>query len=424
MAVPEKDYPLYENYDREWDKDEAIARLKEFAEIESENPNWRLFHTFFMWYDENDPEKITSHKLPYVDIIDGKPYAIWRAIANIKARLSQTDIPEEDKKRVEQKVSRYEKMKNKEQYVVYLYADPSRIPNFPHRLSLVEPKVSNVNISTTGNSIAILGVSGVMFPETYKAIYEAAKSIPENTSTVFIEFDSQGGFVSGIDWGIAAVELLKSRGINVVAYTASEMLSAAYHIASYADKIIATPNAFVGSIGAVATAISFKQILKKSGIDVEVFRSGKFKALPTPLDDLNEESKSAVQELVEKTGSVFFESVKKNRPNVDESVFEGKAYIAEDALRLGLIDEVTTKLEFENTELASVNERYSRLKTAALFLLSNVLRRSLTDEEVTAFENDPETFVKSIQYPRPVSESIDTAKHDALVEKYLKMLGH
>lgn len=53
--------------------------------------------------------------------------------------------------------------------------------------------------------------------------------------------------------------------------------------------------------------------------------------------------------------ALFEANVKGSRPNVDESVFEGDSYYAEEALELGLIDGVKSIEEVAEKLLDQVN---------------------------------------------------------------------
>lgn len=91
--------------DRAWDSTAADGRVREWAGA-TEEPTADYARAFF-WHDSDAPELYTSYKFPYVDIVDGEPRAVFRAIANGAARLQQSDIPAADKERIAAQMTRY-----------------------------------------------------------------------------------------------------------------------------------------------------------------------------------------------------------------------------------------------------------------------------------------------------------------------------
>jgi len=92
---PSKRLPLASS-DRRWDSAQAIPRLREHVGAE-DAPN-AAYAKFFLWYDADNAENFGAYKLPFVDIIDGRPHAIPSALRNASARLSQTEGPSESER--------------------------------------------------------------------------------------------------------------------------------------------------------------------------------------------------------------------------------------------------------------------------------------------------------------------------------------
>lgn len=82
-------WPLAER-DREWDAAGAVQRIREWATVgegEEETIDWGQYQRCFFWYDENAPDLLGSYKLPFCDIIDGRPHAVPRAIFAVAGAL-------------------------------------------------------------------------------------------------------------------------------------------------------------------------------------------------------------------------------------------------------------------------------------------------------------------------------------------------
>lgn len=95
--------------DTKWDGDSAIQRIREYTgSTESPTSNYRRF---FMYFDASSVDDFGAYKLPFADIIDGRPHAVPSALSAIDGALSGArggvDIPEEDKQRIARNVEHY-----------------------------------------------------------------------------------------------------------------------------------------------------------------------------------------------------------------------------------------------------------------------------------------------------------------------------
>jgi len=94
-----------------WNAVQAERRVRSWAKEGKEEIDWKKYQKAFFWYDEDKMENITSYKLGFADIIEGKLTAVPRAIIAIKAVLrgarGGVNIPMEDKVAVSKKVNVY-----------------------------------------------------------------------------------------------------------------------------------------------------------------------------------------------------------------------------------------------------------------------------------------------------------------------------
>lgn len=114
MVCGRDDLPLAPR-DWPWDADAARKRMREWASDDDGNLVPEKFQQGHFWYDDEKPENVTSYKLPFADVIDGELQAVPRGIFAVAAVLMGArggiDIPEEEKEKIKQKVSKYyEKM--------------------------------------------------------------------------------------------------------------------------------------------------------------------------------------------------------------------------------------------------------------------------------------------------------------------------
>lgn len=113
MAVtPFKDLPLADR-DREWDGDEAEKRVRRWADAEEE-PN-EAYRDAHVWYDADNKDNFTAHKLLIANVIDGELKAVPRGImiagAIMQGARGGIDLPRDDIDRVKSHLAKYyEKM--------------------------------------------------------------------------------------------------------------------------------------------------------------------------------------------------------------------------------------------------------------------------------------------------------------------------
>lgn len=138
-------------------------------------------------------------------------------------------------------------------------------------------------------------------------------------------------------------EIFLARGEKpTLAVVNSSCYSAAYAIASAADRICITPSGGAGSIGALIIHTDMSKLLSDFGITVTVVRAGEHKAEGNPFEELSASAKADLQKEVDMCRDTFVKTVARNRGVAEKIVYdtEAKCYSAEDAVALGLADEV------------------------------------------------------------------------------------
>ena len=116
-AVPRWEPTKKAPEDRPWDGDAARRRLREWSGY-PEGQWWNKYKRGFAWFDDREPEKLSSYKLPHHDIIDGEIHVVWRGVAAAMAALmgarGGTDIPSGERRAVYNHLARHYKQFNKE----------------------------------------------------------------------------------------------------------------------------------------------------------------------------------------------------------------------------------------------------------------------------------------------------------------------
>ena len=174
------------------------------------------------------------------------------------------------------------------------------------------------------------------------AISEAVER--EDVNALLLDIDSPGGAVNGTpELGQAVADAAKRK--TVYAFSAGQMSSAAYWIASQADAIYATPSARVGSIGVILPFVDSTEKLRNQGLKVEVFAAGKFKAMGTPGVSLTEEQRELIQSDIEEIAADFKAAVLARGRRIPDEAMEGQTFSARKAQRFNLAGTVKSRDE-------------------------------------------------------------------------------
>ncbi len=140
------------------------------------------------------------------------------------------------------------------------------------------------------NGVAIIQITGVLIHrgawignssgqtsyEGIRAQIDAAYK-DNQVRAIALEIDSSGGEVAGcFDLADRIREVGRTKPVR--AFISEHAYSAAYALASQADKIVVPRTGGVGSIGVICMHAEYTEALKDSGIKVTIFRAGARKA--------------------------------------------------------------------------------------------------------------------------------------------------
>lgn len=167
----------------------------------------------------------------------------------------------------------------------------------------------------------------------------------EKIRGVLLVIDSPGGSVTASDHLYREiVRFREETGVPVVTMMKQIAASGGYYVAAASDYIVAQPTTVTGSIGVIMFNFNVKGLMDKFGVEYIAIKTGKYKDLMSPFKAAEEEEISWMQIIVDQMLEQFVDAVQKGRKNLSrEQVLEltdGQIFIAKDALRLGLIDEI------------------------------------------------------------------------------------
>lgn len=151
---------------------------------------------------------------------------------------------------------------------------------------------------------------------------------------VALQVSSPGGTVTGVE---ELANKVRNLGKPTMAYTDSEMASAAYWIASAADRVISSPSATVGSIGVYLAIPDYSKAAEMAGIKMVVIKSGKFKGAGIEGTSLNADQVENLQASVDGIHADFKAAVLMKRKMVKAEAMEGQTFSGKQAAQQGLV---------------------------------------------------------------------------------------
>lgn len=203
-----------------------------------------------------------------------------------------------------------------------------------------------------GVSIAVIPVHGTLVQrggsldamsglQSYEALREDFREAlaDADTGAILLDFDSGGGEVAGC---FDLADEIAAADKPVYAFANEACYSAAYALASGADKIIMARTAGVGSIGIVGVHVDQSGMDKDMGLAYTPIFAGAKKVDGWSHGPLSDEAKAEYQKGVNRTYGIFVATVAANRGIAEKAVRDTQAgcFTAEEAIEIGLADAV------------------------------------------------------------------------------------
>jgi ClpP class serine protease len=291
--------------------------------------------------------------------------------------------------------------------------------------------------------VAVLNIDG---PLTYKPVtmmgfdcggtsYQQLKEdftylVESGAKTIAFHVSSGGGEAHQmIDSAKYMKKLAEENDVKTLAYVDGLSASAAYGLSVIADEIIMANGSEVGSIGVVVRLMNDSKALEKEGIERIFVTAGSSKV---PFAEDGSFRKGFLDDLQMKVDTLykeFTEFVAENRSLSVEAVrsTEAKTFLPEDALRLGLADNVMNLEEFYSYLADSAQRKETVLKTQLFNMGAKASEQkekmNMNLEEMqaklSAFETEMSTIQANYQEALSMKASLETLvgeKETALAE--------
>ena len=230
--------------------------------------------------------------------------------------------------------------------------------------ALKDHATENPLASFMGDDLQVLSLSDVL---------DAIQVAKENPHVAGIYLKA-GYFSSG---GASLLEIrralidFKQSGKFIVAY-ADNYTQGTYFVCATADKVFLNPQGALGIQGLALETTFYKGLLKKAGVEMQVFKVGTYKGAVEPylLDHLSDANREQMTAYLSSTWNVLRAGIAESRnlqpAVIDRFANEGLSFAdAEEAVKMGFVDELRYAPEVETylKEKVGMSDEKLRLAT-------------------------------------------------------------
>lgn len=240
---------------------------------------------------------------------------------------------------------------------------------------------SGDNNGVNAPNLAQINISGAIrdSSKTLEEIHAASKN--DQIKGVLLFIDSPGGALAPSTELAIAVKNLRAKK-PVIAYASGSMTSGSYYAGVNANKILANPGSFIGSIGVILQAPDISELASKIGVAQQVVKAGEFKEAGTFARKWNEAERTELERLVKQSYNMFISDVAAARNldiNASDKWANARVFLASEAKNMGLIDELSDyySARKEIEELSGVSEPIWKQKPKIEKFLDEFLQKNV-----------------------------------------------
>lgn len=209
----------------------------------------------------------------------------------------------------------------------------------------------------------------------------------DNIKGIYLQTASLDASFASLEEIRHALADFKESGKFIVAY-ADQYTQNMYYLASIADKVIVNPQGSISWHGLASQTVFFKDLLKKVGVDMQIFKVGTYKSAVEPFiaTEMSEANREQITAFLDSTWEQLLTDISASR-NISKEVLNEYAnqmmdlQQAEDYVKLGLAD----TLMYKDGVLSYLKELSGREADESLRILSledmtNVRRNTPKDK--------------------------------------------
>lgn len=193
-----------------------------------------------------------------------------------------------------------------------------------------------------GNKIGVITIEGTILTcdETLKEMKKFRKK--SSIRAILLRINSPGGTVAPAQEIYREIEKIRKKK-PVVASIETVGASAAYYIASSADRIVCSKGSITGSIGVIMMLPDIHKVIEKIGVNVNVIKAGAFKDIGSGIKPLDDQERDILQNFAKEVHEQFISDVLQGRKGKIEEdklrdIADGRFFTGQSAKELGLVD--------------------------------------------------------------------------------------
>lgn len=209
--------------------------------------------------------------------------------------------------------------------------------------------IPNGNSSSSFANLERIDLKGEIFDSSAVLEKIISSKNNDNIKGVLFVIDSPGGaFAPSMELALAIKDLKAKK--PVVVYASGTMASGSYLAGVAANKILANPASFIGSIGVIIQGADISELAHKLGVKEQSLQAGEYKSAGTFTRAWNEKERAYLQNLINQSYNLFTDFVAKERGlklDKKNTWANARVFLAGQAKDLGLIDEVSN---YENAK--------------------------------------------------------------------------
>jgi len=211
------------------------------------------------------------------------------------------------------------------------------------RLLDTEDRSSGISeILDYGNKIGVITIAGTILTcdETLKEMKKFRNK--SSIRAILLRINSPGGTVAPAQEIYREIEKIRKKK-PVVASIETVGASAAYYIASSADRIVCSKGSITGSIGVIMMLPDIHKVIEKIGVNVNVIKAGAFKDIGSGIKPLDDQERDILQNFAKEVHEQFISDVLQGRKGKIEEdklreIADGRFFTGQSAKELGLVD--------------------------------------------------------------------------------------
>jgi protease-4 len=210
---------------------------------------------------------------------------------------------------------------------------------------------------TAAGKILVISVQGIIstdpdekFMHTMPSMVQEVVSqlklaeADDEIKCVLLKVDTPGGTTTASDILYHEILTFKQKtGKKIVVVMMNIAASGGYYISLPADLIVAHPTTVTGSIGVIFMRPNVAELMDKIGLKMAVNKFGENKDMGSPFRPSNEKEREIFQEVTDGLGKRFLNLVERHRKLKAADLSEvstARIYLAQEALKFGLIDKI------------------------------------------------------------------------------------